>query len=213
MTHRRWCSMRVKEGIIVYRVLSKEFGWVWPTLLINSLNRKNKLLGNTKWSKVKGEESEFVKRLPLVSALYLELVRRSDTEKAINTMRSIIVPIGLNESMEGFRTLENNDTTPMEYLVSYLDYIDEKGAGRFCEREYPEKNNHVCHRVVTKCPFHGFFSEVGTPELTQLFCEVDRMFYEKAFPELVFHRGDSWENTIAYGKDHCDFIFELKKSI
>jgi hypothetical protein len=39
---------------------------------------------------------------------------------------------------------------------------------------------------------------------------VDRVFYEKAFPELLFHRGDSWENTIAYGKDHCDFIFELK---
>jgi hypothetical protein len=178
--------------------------------LINTLNRKKALLRNTKWSKAKGEEAKFVKRLPLVAALYLELIRRSDKETAINIMRSIIVPIGLNESMTGFRTLEDHYTTPIEYLISYFDYIDEKGAGRFCNREYPKKNRHVCHRVVTKCPFHGFFSEVGTPELTQLFCEVDRVFYEKAFPELLFHRGGSWENTIAYGKDHCDFIFELK---
>ena len=202
--------MKAKEGLIAYRVLRGEFGWAWPIVLIQSLKRKNELFRNTQWSKAKGEEAEFVKRLPLVSAFYLELVCKSDAEKAINMMRRVIVPIGLNESMKGFRTIKNNYKTPMEHLIHYLDYVDEKGAGRFCNREYPKKNHHVCHRVVTKCPFHGFFSEVGTPELTQLFCEVDRVFYEKAFPELLFHRGDSWENTIAYGKDHCDFIFELQ---
>ena len=81
--------MRAKEGIIGYRVLSKEFGWAWLTLLINSLKRKNKLLKNKRGSAL--EESEFAKWLPLVSALYLELVRISDPERAINTMRSIIV--------------------------------------------------------------------------------------------------------------------------
>jgi hypothetical protein len=202
--------MKIKEGIIAYRVLSKKFGWAWPKILINILKSKNELFKKTRWPKVKTEEAEFLKRLPLVAALYLELIRRSDKETAMNIMRSIIVPIGLNESMAGFRTLENHYTMPMEYLINYLDYIDEKGAGRFCNREYPKKNHRVCHRVVTRCPFHGFFSEAGTPELTQLFCEVDRVFYEKVFPELLFHRGDSWENTIAYGKNHCDFIFELK---
>lgn len=194
----------------MHHILSKEIGWALPLLLIKCLIRKNKLFKNTKWSKVKGEESEFVKRLPLVSTIYLELKRRYDTEKAITIIRNIIVPIGLNESMTGFQTLKNSKKTPLEYLISYLDFIDEKGAGRFCNREYPKKNNHVCHRVVTKCPFHGFFSEAGTPELTQLFCEVDKVFYEKVFPELIFHRGNSWKNTIAYGRDHSDFIFESK---
>jgi hypothetical protein len=203
--------MRAKEGIIAYRVLSKEFGWMLPALFKNSLSRKSELLRSARWSSA--EEAEFVKRLPLVSALYLELVDVSDKENAINIMRKIIVPIGLNESMEGFCRLEGKYEIPMEHLVSYLDYVDEKGAGRFCEREYLEKSDCVCHRVVTKCPFHGFFSKAGTPELTQLFCEVDKVFYEKAFPELVFYRGDSWDNTIAYGKDHCDFIFESTKDI
>jgi hypothetical protein len=56
----------------------------------------------------------------------------------------------------------------------------------------------------------GYVEETGTPELTQLFCEVDIEFFSQAFPEFKFHRGDSVENTVAYGKDHCDFIFEKK---
>jgi len=59
--------------------------------------------------------------------------------------------------------------------------------------------------------FQRFFTEVGTPELTKLFCDVDREFFPKAFPDFKFHRGSSWENTIAYGMDHCEFIFEKKK--
>jgi hypothetical protein len=61
-------TMKTKEGIIAYRVLSREFGWAWPIVLINILNRKKALLRNTKWSKAKGEEAKFVKRLPLVAA-------------------------------------------------------------------------------------------------------------------------------------------------
>jgi hypothetical protein len=76
--------MRVREAVIVCRVLSKEFGWTWPALLINSLSRKSALLRDAKRSRA--EESEFVKRLPLVSALYLELVNISDAERAMSTM-------------------------------------------------------------------------------------------------------------------------------
>jgi len=200
--------METKKGIIVYRVLSREFGWTWPLLLLKCVIRKRKLFNKTSYAKTKGEEVDYVKRLPIASALYLEMKGRYDTENAISIMRDIIVPIGFNESMLGFQTLKKTNERPIEVLRCYLDFIDEKGAGRFCNRKYAKETDLVCHRVVTKCPFHGFFVEAGTPELTQLFCEVDRVFYEKAFPELIFHRGDSWKNTIAYGKDHCDFIFE-----
>ena len=55
-------------------------------------------------------------------------------------------------------------------------------------------------------------SNASDPDETlgKLFCEVDREFFPEAFPDFRFHRGDSWDNTIAYGKDHCDFIFEKK---
>jgi hypothetical protein len=203
--------MKFKEIKIAKSVLSKEIGWSWPLFLIKCLIRKNDIFNNTHWSKVKGAESKFVKRLPIVSAVYLELQNKFNKEKAFDIMRKINIPIGLNESLTIFRSLKISRKNPLELLKDYLDLVDEKGAGRFCNREYSEKNIDICHRVVTKCPLHGFFSEAETPELTKLFCEVDKEFYAKAFPDLKFHRGSSWENTIAYGKDHCEFIFEKNK--
>lgn len=200
--------MKLKEIKITKSILSKEVGRSWPLFLIKCLIRKNDIFENTPWSKVKGAESKFVKRLSLVSAMYLGLENKFDKEEAFEIMRKIIVPIGVNESLTDLRSLKISRKNPLELLISYLDLVDEKGAGRFCNREYSKKNIDICHRVVTKCPFHGFFSEAETPELTKLFCEVDTQFYSKAFPDLKFHRGSSWENTIAYGKDHCEFIFE-----
>jgi L-2-amino-thiazoline-4-carboxylic acid hydrolase len=203
--------MKYKEVRIAIPVLSKEIGWSWPIFLFVILSRKNDIFIKTHWHRVKGAESNFMKRLPIISAMYLELINRYNKEKALEIMKKVIVPIGLNESMTEFRSLHISEENQIKLLMRYLDLVDETGAGRFCIREYPEKTNNICHRVVTKCPFHTFFLEAGTPELTKYFCEVDQFFYAKAFPELNFHRGSSWENTIAYGKDHCEFVFERNK--
>jgi hypothetical protein len=52
---------------------------------------------------------------------------------------------------------------------------------------------------------------LGTLELARLICEVDRVFFAEAFPELAFSRGDSWENTMAYGKPACELMLVLCK--
>ncbi len=207
---RKLKGMNIQEVKIAKYFLSKEIGWSWPIVMIKCMIRKNDIFKSTHWSKEKGAESNFVQRLPIVSAMFLELQNRYDKDKAFEIMKKIIVPIGLNESLTSFRMLNIAHKNPLESLKIYFNYIDEKGAGRFCNRHYSKENAHICHRMVTKCPFHGFFIEAGTPELTKLFCDVDIEFYAKAFPELNFHRGSSWENTIAYGKDHCDFIFKQK---
>ncbi|EHP85466.1 L-2-amino-thiazoline-4-carboxylic acid hydrolase [Methanotorris formicicus] len=62
------------------------------------------------------------------------------------------------------------------------------------------------HFIIKECIFHDFFTGVGIPELTKLFCEIDKVFFSKAFPEFEFHRNGSWENTIAYGKDFCELM-------
>ena len=38
---------------------------------------------------------------------------------------------------------------------------------------------------ITRCLFHEFFTAVGTPELTQLFCAIDEEFFPRAFPQLA----------------------------
>jgi hypothetical protein len=54
---------------------------------------------------------------------------------------------------------------------------------------------------------------MGNGIIKKLSCEVDRRFFPEAFPGLIFHRGNSWEKTIVYGKDHCEFVFEKKEAI
>ncbi len=203
--------MKIKEIKIIKSVLSKEIGWLWPIFLARCLIRKNAIFKKTHCAKIKNAESELAKRLSLVAISYIELKAKSGKEKAFEIMRKIIVPIGCNEPLALLQSLNISRKKPMELLISYLDLVDKKGVGRFGNMEYVKRNNNICHRVVTKCPFYNFFTEAGTSELTKLFCEVDKEFYSKAFPELKFHRGSSWENTIAYGKDHCEFIFEKNK--
>lgn len=126
-------------------------------------------------------------------------------------MREILIPIGCNEQWNHLQSLGISNEEPMKRLRAFNDLMDKEGTPQFNKREYVEQSDNICHFVITRCIFKDFFTEAGTPELTKLFCEVDKEFFPKAFPDFKFHRGSSWENTIAYGRDHCEFIFEKKK--
>ncbi|HEY69185.1 MAG TPA: L-2-amino-thiazoline-4-carboxylic acid hydrolase [Anaerolineae bacterium] len=80
--------------------------------------------------------------------------------------------------------------------------------GQFVERTQVVNHEHKLHYEVRNCFFHRFYSQADTPELAQLFCEVDDAFFAAAFPGYRFHRGESMQNTVAHGREHCDFIFE-----
>jgi hypothetical protein len=38
----------------------------------------------------------------------------------------------------------------------------------------------------------------------------NQAFYPLAFPDLESSHGNSWENTMAYGKDHCEYLATKK---
>jgi hypothetical protein len=203
--------MKAGELRRVQRVLGDAMGWRWPFLVLKCLARRRAILGSTQWARANSGEAAFVKRFSLASALYLEIADRMGEQQAFDAMRRILVPIGCDEQWTHMKSLRSTAGTPMGRLMAFHDLMDEKGAPRFNKREYVERSDHVCHFAITRCVFHDFFTQAGTPELTKLFCEVDREFFPAAFPEMEFHRGDSWENTIAYGKESCTFIFELRE--
>jgi hypothetical protein len=107
-------------------------------------------------------------------------------------------------------SMETPEQGGMARLMAFHDLMDDRGAPRFNTRIYKEKTASRCHFVITRCVFMDFFAAVNAPELTRFFCEVDRRFFPDAFPDIGFHRGDTWENTIAYGKPECEFVFEKK---
>jgi hypothetical protein len=202
--------MRSNKIRIVKSVLGKEIGRTWPLFLLKCFIGKNVPFKNSHWSKMKGAEAEFVKPLSLLAAAYTELQKKYGGEKALEIMKKLIIPLGCDETTALLKSLHMPPGKPLDLLIAYLGLVDTRGAGRFCKSEMKYDKN-VCRRIVERCLFHDFFSQTGMPELTGFFCQVDREFYTKAFPELRFHRNGSWENTIAYGKDHCEFVFENKK--
>ena len=205
--------MKIEEIKIAKSVLRRNVGWLWAIFLIKCLFRKKSIFNRSHWSKSGGAESEFVKRFSFASAVYLELQAEFGKEKAFEIMKEILIPVGCNEQWKHFQSLEVIDKKPMEQLMEFNDLMDRKGAPQFNKRKYIKQDDNICHFVITRCIFKDFFTEVGTLELTKLFCDVDREFFPKAFPDFKFHRGSSWENTIAYGMDHCEFIFEKRKSL
>ena len=53
---------------------------------------------------------------------------------------------------------------------------------------------------ILACPYFRYFTELGCPELTRIFCENDERMYGN-LPGLMFER----KGTLGKGADRCDF--------
>lgn len=195
---------------ILRSVLRQEIGWSWPLLLGSSLVKKNTVIADTRWAKNADEEAIFVRRLAIIASIFKQLIKKTNRDRAFRIMRKIVISAGCSEQWEHIRSLNLSEKTGMKGLMAFHELMDRAGASKFNIRNYVEQDDTMCHFIITRCVFNDFFSEVGMPELTQLFCEVDSEFFPAAFTEFTFHRCGDPENTIAHGKDHCEFIFEKR---
>jgi len=56
---------------------------------------------------------------------------------------------------------------------------------------------------ITACPYNRYFTALGCPELTKIFCENDERTYGN-LPGLQFIR----TSTLGKGGDRCDFYLK-----
>ena len=70
---------------------------------------------------------------------------------------------------------------------------------------YPKKKGEY-RMDVTACPYCRYFSELGCPELTKIFCENDERIYGD-LPGLKFER----TGTLGKGAERCDFCMRIDK--
>lgn len=64
---------------------------------------------------------------------------------------------------------------------------------------YPKKKNEF-RMDITACPYCRYFTELGCPELTKIYCENDDRTYGN-LPGLKFER----TGTLGKGAERCDF--------
>ncbi len=205
--------MNFREIQMIGSALNQNAGRIWPVLLWRAVCKKKSIFSKTRWAGKNDPEAAFVNRISMAPSLYLALADRHGKEHALKVMEKILVPIGCEEQQQHLNSLGNAITSDMARLMAFNDLMDQKGAPRFNQRYYVKRDDTVCHFRITRCVFYDFFTEAGTPELTRLFCEVDRKFFPSAFPGLRFHRNGSWQNTIAYGKVPCEFVFEADQGL
>ena len=70
---------------------------------------------------------------------------------------------------------------------------------------YPNKKGEY-RMDITECPYNRYFTELGTQELTKIFCINDECTYGD-IPGLEFIR----HTTLGTGGDRCDFYVRVKK--
>jgi hypothetical protein len=170
------------------------------------------LVRGTRWAAEGTAEARFVRRTALAPAIYLELKERLGAERALAAVRDSITTIGLREVTGTLRSLPAVPPDPMDQLQAFYQVANQKPPNVFMPRTTTRQTADRFRFRITKCLFHEFFTAVGTPELTQLFCAIDEEYFPRAFPQLAFHRDGTLNNTIGRGNTACQFAFDRKAS-
>ena len=91
-----------------------------------------------------------------------------------------------------------------DIFIRMMDKMTKKKFGKECgfrNRFYPKKKGEYRMDVLA-CPYCKYFTELGCPELTKIFCDNDERGYGN-LPGLKFER----KTTLGKGGDQCDFYF------
>jgi len=193
------------------RVLWKHLGFRWPAMLLKAFANSGKLIDQTRWKEDPSEEAEYLKLIAVFAALYLDLLMKFPEEKARRIQREIMETAVLNDDMIASRQCGLLDTVdPFRRFQQFNKHLSQEGSGKFNHLIFYSREPHEIHYLQTRCLFHDFFTEVGLPELTRYFCNIDRVIYQKIFPEYHFNRNGNWANTLGYGAPQCEFVFLLK---
>jgi hypothetical protein len=149
---------------------------------------------------------EFVRLTELQTWMYMRLRDRVGEAQACEVVRACILPIGLAVQQGNFRAVEAPRT--FENLVAYQQRTNCEGPTRWNEMEILEQSEQRYEFRVRRCLFHDLYTQLGTPELTRLMCEVDNAIFNSYLPEQVtFHRNGPG-NRLADGAPACHFVLE-----
>lgn len=196
----------------IRRHLRPALGWTWPKVLLRASKRDKEVFAATPWGREGAEgsaEARFLKPLTAFASLYLELTERLGHDEASRVMRGVATDVAVNLDMHEARAFElARVSDPMARSRACEDTMWRRGPGAAFNRHTQVRStDDVLHLRITRCVYHEFFVATGTPMLARFICDSDRVFFEKLVPELAFDRDGSWQNTIAYGAAHCDYVW------
>ena len=139
------------------------------------------------------------------AAIYLTLCEEANQENAY----AVIENTAIKHSNEAGRKLAKLMRLPgmKSFFVWFWNPMVKMLFGSssgFQNTFYPKKKGEYRMDVVA-CPYCRYFTELGCPELTKIFCANDDRCYGN-LPGLVFQR----TGTLGTGADRCDFCLRKR---
>ena len=134
------------------------------------------------------------------AAIYLTLKEVTSQESAY----AVVEESAIEHSTETGKKIAKMLKLPgmKSFFVKIWDPLTKKMFGPnsgFKNVFYPKKKGEYRMDVVA-CPYNQYFTELGCPELTKIFCANDNRTYGN-LPGIEFKRS----GTLGTGADRCDF--------
>ena len=164
-----------------------------------------------KFKKSIGEEfpDYFVESNAIIAWLYIRLKRKIPKEQAYEITRVAIMTTGLAVQQAGIRSVEDKRT--YENLIKNQKLMKEHGVTKLNTLEIIEDNDKIYKFKVTRCLFLEFFTSLGVPELTKIFCSIDNALFSSYLPDKVVFYRNGVNATMADGAKECSFVIENKE--
>lgn len=152
--------------------------------------------------------ADFLNLISMLAALYNELKKEMENEKALSLVKASFLPAGFAMQMGNFRYVEDHPT--FENLIKYQQRTNKEGPTKLNRMEIIHQNDKTYEFHVHNCMFKDAFSKLNMPELTTVICAIDNVIFNTYLPDQVhFHRNGTG-NTIINGMRYCTFICENK---
>ncbi|KAH7422831.1 hypothetical protein KP509_12G027700 [Ceratopteris richardii] len=128
---------------------------------------------------------------------------RNDQDKVIELIRK---PLG--ESAAGLLGVSQKialflSFNKFSFMSRSLKYMDADFGKSFSVEHHIMPSSH--RASVKRCIYNSVFKADGVPELTPIFCALDRMWFDQVHPKkhgVTFSRS----STLAQGATSCDFV-------
>ncbi|MBQ4485675.1 MAG: L-2-amino-thiazoline-4-carboxylic acid hydrolase [Oscillospiraceae bacterium] len=147
----------------------------------------------------RGVHSHTDEKIFPAAAVYLTAKEFMTEEQAYAVIENASIKICAK--LEPLKTVMKIPFMP-EFFVRMWDPMTKNMFGPSCgfkNKFYPKEKG--SYRMdVLKCPYMTYFTKLGCPELTRIFCENDERIYGH-LPGIVFER----KGTIGKGAERCDF--------
>lgn len=140
------------------------------------------------------------------AAIYLTAKEYMDADKAYSLIENTAIrnTESIGRKLGGFMKIP----FMRSIFIRMWDPMTKKMFGSesgFKNRFYPKKRGEYRMDILA-CPYCRYFTELGCPELTKIFCENDERSYG-SLPGLEFIR----TMTLGKGGDRCDFYIRRTK--